>query len=214
MAGEIVKARKNLKQLREEIVEVSRELGGIREEVDRLNTQKVSLERESSDLRNTIQGLLKEIASRLEELRGLGVSIEDKHDVAGKLGVTLSNVEAKWKELEERFDSRTTALNLLNENIVKKEEAIAERQAVYDSLGEEIEIQLSQKAQAITLADKAEARMKSANEKRQQIMAAIHGAISRFKVFEKRIARFSKDTGYVVGYPRPEKLLDNNETHE
>lgn len=214
MAGEIVKARKNLKELREDIIVAAHELGIIQDQVTPLRSEKVALENEITRLRRTITSLLGDIAARLEELRRLGVNIEDKHDVASRLGTVLSDVETKWKELEDRFGARTTSLNRLDDSILEKERLLSERQTAYDSLGKELDTILSEKSEAETARDKAYSGIEKANELHRQIAMTIHAAMEKFRIFERRIARFSKDTGYVVGYPRPEKLLDSELAHE
>lgn len=203
MSKEVVQAKKSLKQLTAEILTAAKDLGDLNERVDAARSEhaKLLVEKEQILAELTRLGILRD--SSIQEIGNLEVATTNQTSVLRAVdGLTSLATDALALSKKEK-ESVTEDIEGLELSRELKEVLIVDEQERYDSLVllvEELEAR-----ERVASARLSEWKAKVAREavRFEKIQGAIEDALSSFRIFEKRIAQFSLETGYLVSYKDP-----------
>lgn len=204
------KSKSRLEEIRKEVETEARKLGDIQSEYSRLTSANEVLRKEKEILVSDGESLSVNISEKESKIEKFN---EELRDISKKLDDSDSKIAAGEKEVyrlslvgSEVLD-RLSALDIgISEktNIVAKlNDILTEKQRELDTLTSEIATSNQQLAIR-------HLKNKEAEEWYNKLQGDIEETNRKFKIYEKRISQFSADTGYLVGYQRPEMVLENN----
>lgn len=209
MPGELVKARRTLKQIREDIVEAAKTLGATESRNEELKSENGAIEKDNESKRAHTLSLDEEIEQKRRELGILDQAIEGRRFVvisidesAEASALSLSEIERQAKELLDQV-----AVLALEQSSAKRD--LAGKQLLREKFESDIRNLIGQKISLEQAVARLVHEITDATQKKDGVMGAIEEALENFRIFERRINQFSQETGYMVGYKRPEALLDN-----
>lgn len=207
MAGEIVKGRNTLERLREEITGTAKELNTNQERNLSLKTENGSIEKQINENKEKLTILIEQIERRQEELHGLDSSVIDAQESIATIGSSSASASMALIEAEQQSSSlidEIASLELDRQSLLAEIEG---RKILRDRMELDVRNLLGKKIALERSVLLSEESIRGANKKKEEVFVAIDTALENFKVFERRIAQFSIDTGYIVGYTRPDTLL-------
>lgn len=209
MPGQVVKARMTLKELREACLEAARTLGRTESRNATLSTENGAIEKSNANKRIVGESLDKQIVQKRQELGILDDAVEGKRYVVIMLddsietsAISLEDIEYQTRKLLDQLSVLEYENDSADKNLQGKE-LLRQRfeKDVRELIGRKISLE-NAVVRLLRDLDKAVA-------KKEGVFGAIEEALANFRVFERRIAQFTEDTGYIVGYDRPDTLLDN-----
>jgi chromosome segregation ATPase len=214
--SETRKARIILAGIQKEIEIVSKKLSDILNEIENSREKQKVLLKEISSQEIQIIENKKKIESLTEEIRILEENkdslILNNINLDKKVSINQEEVEGHNKVIDTKKEEEKKA----NSESEYSLSLLSEKQKKLKDIEEKIENKKIEFSKIESDANKEDKKVKLLKIEQNEIDVAIEKSIKNFRVFERRIAQFSKDTGYIVGYPRPirKKICQDTQTKE
>lgn len=209
MAGEIVKAKASLKDLTTRILAAAKDLGSLEERIELKKTEEGEIDSRLSSKHSEEQLIDLRIQEKRAELQRLDTEKGDKI-------LMLIGIDSSREKSAEVLAQNEIIASDLSEDIASLEDrkASAEESAEYSVLrAQERGADLDEAEKQLRVFQAQEAHVKASIVQKsirlQRILGAIEDAMTAFRLYERRIARFAKDTGYLVSYTDPLEAADN-----
>ncbi len=209
MPGEIVKARRNLKQLRDDIVEAAKETQRNQDINEGLKTDNHVLFRKKTCAEEDLEKLYDEIEKRHKELGILDKAVEGKRYVVIMLDDSIEASAVSLEDIEVQTRNLIDQLSVLEYENQSVDKDLQGKQLLRERFEKDIRELIGKKVSLENAVARLLKDLDRAVAKKDGVLGAIEEALANFRIFERRIAQFTEDTGYMVGYPRPDVLLDN-----
>lgn len=204
------KSKSRLEEIRKEVETEARKLGDIQSEYSRLTSANEVLRKENEILVFGGESLSVKISEKESKIVKFE---EDLKDVLKKLDDSDSQIVAGEKEITRLASVGAevlSRLSILDAGVSEKTDIIAKLNNILTEKQRELDTLVSEIATSNQQLAIRHLKNKKAEEWYNKLQGDIEEANRRFKIYEKRISQLSADTGYLVGYQRPEMVLENN----
>jgi len=206
MAGEIVKARKTLEQLRDEIVVVAKDLGVLYGDVESHKASKAQLEKDILILEDQKKNTCISLAEKQKQLDA--VPLLGARTTLDSLDVSQRNTQGVIVQLEKRRDMVIDEITYAEKIKIDVSAEVEGQISLSERLSVDIKDLLTQKVVLEHGIVSGQHILDELVQKQNAVLGAIKEAMDNFRIFERRISMFSEETGYLVAYKKPQELLD------
>lgn len=211
MPGPTALARRTLEKLQGDIQEAARELGKVKQEHTALTSDVDSLKREKTRLGDELRALRDDISKAAIEHGALQGLVEDARAAVAKAESAEADALGRIVECDQRRDKLIDELASLELSAKMSREEREGRVLLRERLEKEIKGLIGEKVETEHELQDVRDQVILARRKYDRILNAINEAVDNFRLFERRISQFSEETGYMVGYPKIEPLLEDNQ---
>lgn len=197
------KAKETLKELQERIVVVARELNGYEERISNAKSELTQLVSDKHDISGQIAALGKTVEEMSQEIVSILRTKESTTLALNTIVAQIDGARLALAEIESMRNTKGLQIEELNKEIL----SFTEQGDFAEQLSEALILKRDAlKASCVTLEQQC-ATLRSDIEKstktHDEIVTTIDSNIDKFRLFERRIAQFSQETGYIVGYKDP-----------
>ena len=205
------KGKETLENIRQEIFKKSLELQSVTDKLAALNILSKSIQDEFDNNSSKILGqkkIIENLESANKDLENLKFSNESTiRSQESAIAANKQIVISQKSEIEKNID-------FISEVETRQKKSSEEIDALLKRIDEE-RINLSSLTALVLTSkielEKTDEKVSKLKRVEEEVKNAITSAMESFKVFELRIDQFSKDTGYIVGYDKPEDLIKNHD---
>ena len=209
MPGEIVKARKTLKELRDEILEAVKERSIIQDRTEAMKAECGQLEKSIIDKNSERSQIDSEIQKKKQELGILEGVSNNKRLAVISIDATRELSSAGLSEIEHQISNLLDQVAGLEFERTSIERDSAGKQILRDRVSVDVRKLVGDKVSLEHAVAQLVSEVTQARDTKDNVLGAIDDALKNFRIFERRIGSFSRETGYTVGYTSPSSLSDS-----
>lgn len=207
--GETGKARSTLAELREQIAVVIPELQRVSEDRDKAKT-------ELGKLVNDIHSRRSELATLDRMMDIYRTAVEGLTFIKSRLIRSNAEITDRTLSMDKAIEQKKEVLTETSVGIqiakIEKERHLTESEKEHKKknlLAQDISRLESERIVIGARVEAAHQEERLSMERKQRIDSAIEEALTGFRIFENRIMAFSRETGYMVGYTDPAKVIEH-----
>lgn len=208
MPGEIKRARTTLQRLQDEVVETAKELNRINGEREQIKAENGARMKKNIDLDAEGVHLINKVNALYKELDSLEEVIQNKHNVVIVIDSLVVVSGNSLNEVNRHMEEVRGKIIALEEQYASVAREMEEKSASKEVMEKSVRDLSSSKHELEQKISSLVSDLESVAKSKEDVDRAIGTALEDFKRFERRIAQFSEDTGYTVGYVRPDTLLN------
>lgn len=210
MAGAVAQARTTLQLLTDDISKSSRDLSVIKGDHSKLLSENEVLRCEKTQLVDEIASLRSGLTQSNGELIRLRQTISESVEIKKSIDEGAQIARQETENLESERGGLLRQIALLEVLLLKLKDEEAGLKLTTERFEKDLHKILDAKLVAENDIRVAKNSLAVITRRHNDVQGAISEAMESFRLFENRIAQFTKDTGYIVGYPRPDVLLEDN----
>lgn len=201
-------AKAKLKDLEKEIREAATILSQKEETITQLISEEETRRSRIVNLSEEERILIANIKKKTAEDNGLSIAYDEKRQQMITADES-KEIARKNKEHHERRQSELVTQNaLLEADKIDRNREISGLEKVKESLEIDVKRLTGEKVQAGNVLSDERAKIARMQTLYDRIKGSIERAIEQFRVFETRIGRLSEETGYMISWEDPKKLLE------